>query len=94
MSLTYSFIDYKSPVPCPERKVNGGLYTGEKAYGPWGNYPVVPETHILAQNLLSADPPPLAIKQPASFERPGNNHVILPYHIQPDKNLNIRCIGK
>jgi hypothetical protein len=92
MTSTYSFLDYTSPVPCPPRKVNGGLYTGEAAYGPWGNYPVVPETHLLAQNLLSANPPPNTVLMPMSFERPGNNHVELPYHIQADKQIPIKYI--
>jgi hypothetical protein len=91
---TYSFIDYTSPVSCPPRKPNGGLYSGELAHGPWGNYPVVPEPDILSQNLISADPPPGAIKQPTSFERPGNNHVVLPYHKQANEYLNVKCISK
>jgi len=92
--MAYSFLDYKPNVPCPPRAVNGGLYTGKPAQGNWGNYPVIPEPHILAENLLSANPPPIAAKQPVSFNRPGNNYVKYPYHIHPNKELNIKCIAK
>ena len=39
--------------PIPERKVNGGLYTGIPANGPWANVPVVPEPNALYENLKS-----------------------------------------
>ena len=52
MSLSYSYIDWKYPLAPPPFKVNGGLYTGEAAKGPWGNYPVLPEPNELAKNLL------------------------------------------
>lgn len=93
MALQYSFLEYTSPVGCPGRTVNGGLYTGEPAKGPWGNVPVTPEPNALAQNLLSAKPPPGAEKIPMSTERPGNNHITLPYHRKLDSIHNIQCIN-
>lgn len=92
--LEFSFIETTYPIKPPPRAPNGGLYTGETAYGNWGNVPVEPETHILAENLLSANPPPNAHKQPMSYERPGNNYIIHPYHTQPRSDLNIKCISK
>jgi hypothetical protein len=81
MSLSYSYIDYSThpyPIQPPPRKVNGGLYTGEEARGPWGNVPVVPEPNEIAKNLLSANPPPLAEKLPIAFNREGNSAVTFP----------------
>jgi hypothetical protein len=81
MALSYSYIDYsKNPFPMqpPPRKVNGGLYTGIPANGPWGNIPVVPEPNDLAQNLLSANPPKNAEKIPIAFNREGNSFVTFP----------------
>lgn len=75
MSLGYSYIDWVYPTSIPPPKVNGGLYTGEPATGPWGNYPVIPEPHELSKNLLSADPPPNAEKILVSYNREGNNNV-------------------
>jgi hypothetical protein len=53
---------------------NGGLFTGEKADGPWGSVPVIPDavymTHV---NLRSAEPPPGATSQYPGGPRPGNN---------------------
>lgn len=90
--LTYSFLDYNGPIQCPPRQVNGGLYTGEGAKGDWGNVPITPEPDTLANNLLSAKPPPGAEKIPMSYERPGNNHVLHPHHKRAANNLNINCI--
>ena len=82
MTLGYSYIEWSSPVQAPARLANGGLYTGDEAKGNWGNVPVVPESHILTtQNLLSANPPPGAVKIAISQERPGNNAVQHPYHV-------------
>ena len=92
MSLGYSYLEYSSPVPLPPRLSNGGLYVGENAKGNWGNVPVPPESHILTtQNLLSANPPPGAIRIPISLERPGNNHVIHPFHV-PYENTKFQVI--
>jgi hypothetical protein len=77
----------------PARLVNGGLYTGEAAQGSWGNVPVAPEPHILAENLLSAKPPPHAHKMAMTNERPGNNHVELPYYTgYGETNPQLRCL--
>ena len=75
MTLGYSYIDWVYPNKVPPPKVNGGLYTGEPANGPWGNYPVIPEPNELSKNLLSANPPPNAEKIPMSYNREGNNYV-------------------
>lgn len=80
MSLPYSYIDWKYPLAPPPFKVNGGLYTGEAAKGPWGNYPVLPEPNELSKNLLTANPPPNAEKIPITYNRAGNNFVTFPNH--------------
>lgn len=90
MSLGYSYIEGKASIP--ERLPNGGLYTGETAKGNWGNFSVVPESHIMTtKNLLSANPPPGAVKIPVSLERPGNNAVQHPYHAAY-MNFNMQVI--
>ena len=90
MSLGYSYIEDKAGIP--ERLPNGGLYVGETAKGNWGNVPVIPEAHIMTtKNLLSANPPPGAVKIPASYERPGNNAVQHPYHV-PYPNMQFKVI--
>jgi hypothetical protein len=93
--LTFSYIEESTPGPStiPSRSPNGGLYTGPQASGPWGNYPVRPDSVDLSVNLLSAENlPPNAEKQPMTFNRPGNNTVIYPYHKDYDPNYNIRCL--
>lgn len=92
MSLGYSHVDWKSPIGPPPFKVNGGLYTGEPAKGPWGNYPVMPEPDDFAQNLLSANPPPNAEKIPTTYNREGNNIYMSPNHkILDNKHTNLFC---
>lgn len=92
MSLSYSFLEYTTPVPPPPRLPNGGLYVGEEAKGNWGNVPIVPESHVLTtQNLLSANPPPGAVNIPMSLERPGNNAVVHPSHV-PYPNVQFKVI--
>ena len=79
--MYYAFIDGGSPsgvqaapsTSLPPRLVNGGLYTGEPAKGPWGNIPVEPSQYALSQNLMSANPPPNAEKVYIDLPRPGNN---------------------
>jgi len=90
--LEFAYIDYTSPVGLPERKPNGGLYTGELATGPWKNVPVLPEPMYLAYNLLSAEPPPNAQNQPMSYIRPGNNVFQRPFNKCGD-NFNFNCIN-
>lgn len=98
MSLTYSYIDWQGPVAAPPRKVNGGLFTGlpfDKDAA-WGNVPVVPEAHVYAQNLLSANPPPYGAAHVPSYNRPGNNYVEDRYHqyLNENKYQNLRCLIK
>lgn len=80
--LGYSYIEWKGPVPVPERAVNGGLYTGESFHknAPWANVPVEPDAVALAHNLRSANPPPRAAEMLPSYSRPGNNLVASPFH--------------
>jgi len=92
MTLGYSYVDWKFPLAPPPRKVNGGLYTGTPASGPWGNYPVTPEPNDLAKNLLSANPPKDAEKIPSTYSREGNNYVTYPEYSQYDaRNPNLLC---
>lgn len=93
--LSYSYIEYTSPVPIIDRKVNGGLYTGEPAKGPWGNYPVIPDAKYYTENLRSALPPPNFEYQAVSTVRPGNNPVDLPYHkMCTEQQINNLCAKK
>ena len=84
MSLYYSYIeDEHKNLPLPPKRANGGLYTGEEAKGNWGAIYAQPEAHVyLTQSLLSANPPPGAIQQPAAFVRPGNSYTLHPFHTQ------------
>jgi len=101
--MYYAFLDGSSPSgvqaappsPIPPRLVNGGLYTGEPAKGPWGNVPVEPSQFALSQNLLSANPPPNAEKIYIDLPRPGNNpdersH----YYVDADatNNPGLKCL--
>lgn len=78
----YSYIDEEHKnLPLPQKRPNGGLYTGEEAKGNWGAVYVKPEAHVyLTENLLSANPPPNAIKQRIVFTRPGNSETVHPFH--------------
>jgi hypothetical protein len=65
----------------PAPTLNGGLYVGESfpCNAPWGNIPVVPDSsYLINQNLKSANPPPGAVFQYPSGDRPGNNTAIMP----------------
>ena len=89
MTISYSYVEFDKlpyPVQPPPRKVNGGLYTGEPANGPWGNYAVNPEPNDLAKNLLSADPPKDAEKIPIAFHREGNSFVTFPDYQEYNKS--------
>lgn len=94
-NIPYSFLDYSSPVPIIPRKPNGGLYTGETAKGPWGNYGVIPDAQYYTENLRSANPPPDFQYQTVTTLRPGNNPVVLPYHMLcTEQQLNNLCAKK
>jgi hypothetical protein len=84
--------EYLKPCEIPPPKVNGGRDTGHAASGPWGSIPVIPEPISLSRNLESANPPPYAQKQPATFNRPGNNQVATPYHQIYKPEYNLQCI--
>jgi hypothetical protein len=75
---------------------NGGWFTGEAfaAGAEWGTVPVIPEPHLMMENLRSANPPPGALAHVPSNPRPGNNTVLASYHTEYDsKNYNIRCVS-
>lgn len=66
--------------PLPLRALNGGWYTGEPFTkdAPWANVPVIPDaSYMIHYNLRSANPPPGAITQYPSGNRPGNNTQIM-----------------
>jgi hypothetical protein len=93
--MYYAFIDAPNPTPLLPLRVNGGLYTGEPAKGPWGNVPVVPSQYGLSQNLLSANPPPNAEKLYMDPPRPGNNpderdHYYVEYNEKT--NPGLKCL--
>lgn len=95
--LGYSYIDWTSPVPVPERSLNGGLYTGAPfAQGAeWANVPIEPDAIAMSQALKSANPPPRGAEIIASSMRPGNNYVASPYHARIDPAYqNIAVIKK
>lgn len=94
--MHYSYIteqDMKASV-IPARMVNGGRDTGPVATGPWASISVVPDPITLSQNLGTAvpPPPPYAQQQPATFNRPGNNRVAMPYHKVFSDAHNLQCM--
>jgi hypothetical protein len=64
----------------PEPPVNGGLFSGPPATGPWGAIPVYPTTtNMIHNNLRSANPPPGAVfHYPGGQNRMGNNYIPQP----------------
>lgn len=95
--MSFSYLDEKDKKmsKLPPQRVNGGLYTGVAARGPWGSVPVIPdEVYLTNQNLRSANPPMDAITQYTNGIRPGNN---LPQHSKINKfsdSHDIVCTGK
>jgi hypothetical protein len=83
----------KEQLALPPRRVNGGLYTGEPARGPWGNVSIVPEAHIY-QLHLPTELSPLGVYHIPGYTRPGNNTQEFPYHSKISDNLHIRCLQK
>lgn len=73
----FSFLDEEEKQlynKIPPHRVNGGHYTGEKAKGPWGSVPVIPDEVSLTNiNLQSANPPLNALTQYNNSIRYGNN---------------------
>jgi hypothetical protein len=94
MDLIYSDLDFSAPSGIPPRKVNGGLYTGEQAKGPWGCYSVIPEAYIYTtENLKSANPPPGAMDTiPGGDTRVGNSVQLFPSHKKYNGSLNLHCV--
>ena len=83
----------KDQVVLPPRKVNGGLYTGEPAKGPWGNVPIVPEAHLY-QAALPTDLSPVGVYHIPGYTRPGNNTQEFPNHQKIKEDLHIRCLAR
>ena len=61
------------PGTIPPRKLNGGLYTGERFAGDWGNVPIVPDSGMIANSHQF-----YAYYQTVSHARPGNNSPVPP----------------
>jgi hypothetical protein len=59
------------PGTIPDRKLNGGLYTGEAFTGPWGNVPIVPDSGSIMNRREF-----LGYDQPVAFVRPGNSEPV------------------
>lgn len=97
-ALEYSYIEPNEPSGLIPRSVNGGLYTGAPATGPWGNVPIEPETNIYIDIHYTKGfiaPPPNMKYQAISTVRPGNNKVVYPYHTMcSDLNFNRLCAKK
>ncbi len=94
--LYYSEIeDPKSPVPPPQPRANGGLYTGKPfpTDAPWRNFPVIPDaTYMVSENLKSANGPKAGLDAVPGYTRPGNNLTTFPNHQQYDaERYNIMC---
>lgn len=91
MSMNKSAMPYQSygenlniPSPSP----NAGLYVGEpfQKNAPWANHPVTPDaSYMIHHNLRSANPPPGALYQYPSGNRPGNNVAIM-HGVQKDNS--------
>jgi hypothetical protein len=92
--MWYSEIDPNEPYGIPPRKVNGGLYTGIEASGPWRCMHVIPEAYIYTtQNLKSANPPPRGTDLIAGGDnRVGNSVQLFPHHTRFKPTLNLNCV--
>lgn len=63
----------------PTSPINGGLYGGPQAVGPYASIPVIPTaTNYTFYNLQSANPPPGATVQHIGTNRLGNNYTAMP----------------
>jgi hypothetical protein len=80
-----------TPAQIPPPSLNGGLYTGEKFKGEWGNYPATPDVvYMMKYNLLTAKPPPGATCHYPGTIRPGNNSPEYP-DIHRIAGYNLAC---
>lgn len=91
--MKYSdFDNSKSRIPKPS--LNGGLYTGEKFKGAWGNIYVQPDVVSMTnKNLISANPPQHALTQYGDIIRPGNSVPNFHNIHKFSNNHNIICTG-
>jgi hypothetical protein len=86
------FDNSQSGIPKPS--LNGGLYTGEKFNGPWGNVYVQPDiVYLTSMNLKSANPPQNALVQYGNVIRPGNNNPVLTNTHKYSNEHNVVCTG-
>ena len=81
----------ETPAQIPPPDVNGGLYTGEKFKGEWGNFPATPDVvYMMRYNLLSSKPPPGATCHYPGTLRPGNNNPQYP-DVKRINGFNLLC---
>jgi hypothetical protein len=96
-TLEYDYVNYK-PIGVPQRKLNGGLYTGEPFAKDalYANVPVLPAAAYWANENLksSVNVPQQAFYQLQGDFRPGNNSTdpIMP-ELENIPNLNGKCIN-
>ena len=78
----------------PAPPLNGGLYTGAKFNGPWGNIPVTPTAQSMMNNIKSTTPG--AMKQIPTTIRPGNNFSGMPIDWYNPKNgpFKVQVVSK
>jgi len=63
----------------PPSPVNGGLFSGPQAIGPYASIPVPPSgTYYIHENLKSANPPPGATTHYIGYNRSTNNYLPMP----------------
>ena len=88
----YNFQKY-GYMKAPEPKVNGGLYTGEKAVGDHANISVSSDIGTLTNNnLRSANGPVEGLFHYPGYNRPGNNSQKMTGVKQFSSNTNIQCL--
>lgn len=77
-----------------QHSLNGGLYTGEKFQGSWGNIPIVPDTITYINSLPVGSPGLNHTMYPGGGHRPGNN-TSLNNQIEigvPDYDYTMSCV--
>ena len=91
--LDFGPVDWKGPVPVPERMLNGGLFVGEpfKQGAAWGNSAIEPDAHVYMGTYV--DMPKAARSHTPGYTRAGNNFQPMPLHRVYDdvKYANMSC---
>ena len=76
----------------PPSQINGGLFSGPPVDYPWMPIPITPtETNYIVNNLKSANPPPGALEQFISVNRPGNNYSAKPNILKFNNTNTSNC---